>query len=642
VLTPDMLHVVAAYNNHSRYAVRSKLLLNHWLPALLDSGVTVTIAQHTMGERAHELDPERDPILNRVTLINFRGVPEHEMWLQHALYNAAISRLPQTAKYICWQDPDIQHLRRDWAMETLHMLQQHRVGQTFTHAVDLDPSGNIATNEWGNDVDRSFSAAWREGEVRIGDGPYAPNTCRSLLPDKPRDWRMHCLPGDSLVVPGGHVISAHSQPYEGELVVIRTASGNELSCSPNHPIFADGRWVRADNVKIGDNVLRDIRRNRVLAQPDKENVPARIEDIVRSFSERPGVSRTTALSHDLNDHVANRKIAEIWTDGDLADEFHILRQKQLGNEAFGRVGEIESQRLHCGGTLNLLGQGLGFAASANQTAGSSTSGTNFWTEFLKHASTDRRSHLQSALMAGNIPSFLASDAMELGRSSRGDNLLAQLGRNTSSDDGSGIPFIHADGFGTDWSRIARHVQLDQVVFVGRREFLGQLYDLETEGGYIIADGVVTHNTGYSWAIRRDALQGIGRLLDWLIIGSGDFHIAHGFAGTLPQIVEKGLRDGGYSVSYYRRLAEFAVLCDRHIRQDIGCVQGTITHGWHGSKKLRFYGGREDVIRESGFDPDRDITYDFNGLPVLCGDNRVLRDGIRRYNIRRQEDSVDVY
>ena len=79
----------------------------------------------------------------------------------------------------------------------------------------------------------------------------------------------------------------------------------------------------------------------------------------------------------------------------------------------------------------------------------------------------------------------------------------------------------------------------------------------------------------------------------------------------------------------------------HVRQDIGCVPGTILHGFHGSKKNRVYLSRKDILVESKFDPDRDLTYDWQGIPSLKGDNRLLRDGLRRLMVIRNEDSIDL-
>jgi hypothetical protein len=147
--------------------------------------------------------------------------------------------------------------------------------------------------------------------------------------------------------------------------------------------------------------------------------------------------------------------------------------------------------------------------------------------------------------------------------------------------------------------------------------------------------------GYSWAIRREVLHWIG-LLDWMVTGSADYHMALGFAGLLRNKTAKELADdqGQLSVGYIRRLQEFADKCEAHVRQDIGCVPGTIAHDWHGPKRNRFYISRKQILIESGFDPDKHVAYDFNGIPYLAGDNRLLRDGLRTLAVARSEDSID--
>jgi hypothetical protein len=139
------------------------------------------------------------------------------------------------------------------------------------------------------------------------------------------------------------------------------------------------------------------------------------------------------------------------------------------------------------------------------------------------------------------------------------------------------------------------------------------------------------HTGWSWAIRRGGLfGGIGALPDWDIIGSADWHIARAFAG-----IENGMVNFKASPGYTRRWLEFARICDLHIKQDIGVVPGTLLAGFHGSKTKRYYVTRNEVLGESGFDPDKDIGRDAFGLPYLCSDNRKLRDGLRRYNMLRE-------
>ncbi|ACB95330.1 hypothetical protein [Beijerinckia indica] len=339
----NLLHVVGVYSNARRYQSRIRLL-REWIGHMLDSGVQLTVVEHAFGERAYELDPN-DSTLRHVKIVQVRGGPEQELWLKEGLVNLGIGHLPEDAKYICWEDADIRHVRADWASETVHMLQHYRVGQTWSHSMDLGPNGECLTNEWGHDIDRSFCAAWLAGDVDMPEEAYGEKRqSRALLTTGKgkKDWRQHY--------------------------------------------------------------------------------------------------------------------------------------------------------------------------------------------------------------------------------------------------------------------------------------------------------------GYSWAIRRDALRGIGRLIDWMVTGSADYHMALGFCGKLDSITEKELNDQRatpLSAGYIRRLREFARRCELSVKQDIGCVSGTVLHGFHGPKKNRFYISRKDILIESGFDPDIDLTQDVHGLPVLVGDNRILRDGLRRYHVQRNEDSIEV-
>jgi hypothetical protein len=332
------LHLWAAYYNHNRYDTPLKLL-RQWLPRTLDAGCTVGIVEHTIGERPFELSKD-DPNMQHVNLVQIRGHAQHEgIFQQYPLYNVGLGR--DDGKYFCVEDPDIVHLKNDWVNDALHMLQSHRVGQSWTMAIDTCPKGNVTPNDWDNEVDRAFAAAWLAGEANVAtEGPYAPPQSKALLPAKERrDWRAH--------------------------------------------------------------------------------------------------------------------------------------------------------------------------------------------------------------------------------------------------------------------------------------------------------------TGYSNLFRAEVVRGLGRLPDFLIAGSSDFHLWHGFAGNLRQLIADNRKKGDYTEGYNRRLERLADRCDVVVERDIGCVDGTIQHLWHGSKKLRFYGGREDILREGKFDPDVDIDYDVYGLPYLCSKNFVLRDGLRRYNRRRNSDCIRV-
>lgn len=89
-----------------------------------------------------------------------------------------------------------------------------------------------------------------------------------------------CFPA-GVVVSGPAVDAATRRWYQGELVVITTASGEQLPVTGNHPVLTDRGWVPAHLVDEGNYVVRCTRGQGAgaLAVPDTDQVPARIEDL---------------------------------------------------------------------------------------------------------------------------------------------------------------------------------------------------------------------------------------------------------------------------------------------------------------------------------------------------------------------------
>jgi hypothetical protein len=150
------------------------------------------------------------------------------------------------------------------------------------------------------------------------------------------------------------------------------------------------------------------------------------------------------------------------------------------------------------------------------------------------------------------------------------------------------------------------------------------------------DGHKTFHPGYAWAIRRSAWEKIGPLVDWNPMGSGDNQMAWAFAGNIQKAINGKATEG-----YRRRAQAFQDRCDKHLKRDIGYVDGTLVHNWHGKKRERYYVEREKTLVEVGFDPETDITFNHQGLLVLTDRNIALRDAVRRYFRSRHEDSTDL-
>lgn len=143
--------------------------------------------------------------------------------------------------------------------------------------------------------------------------------------------------------------------------------------------------------------------------------------------------------------------------------------------------------------------------------------------------------------------------------------------------------------------------------------------------------------GFAWAARREALNKLGGLIDWGVLGSADRHMAGALIGRVMDTVH-----GDVHPNYKKWLATWQARAERHINRNVGFVPGTIRHLWHGRKADRGYSSRWKILVKHQFDPDTDIKRDVSGLWQLVSENprqRRLRDDIRKYFMARKEDAT---
>ena len=153
----DLLHVVTAYANPQRYVSR-RLLFDRFARHMRDSGVSLTVVECAYGDRPFELHDAPG-----VTHVPVRA---HSLvWEKERQLNLGIARLPADWKYVAWIDADILFRHPQWAVETVHALQQYDVVQPWSTCYDLGPDGEHL------ELHRSFCRQWLRGEP-IGPGPY--------------------------------------------------------------------------------------------------------------------------------------------------------------------------------------------------------------------------------------------------------------------------------------------------------------------------------------------------------------------------------------------------------------------------------------------------------------------------------------
>jgi hypothetical protein len=150
-------------------------------------------------------------------------------------------------------------------------------------------------------------------------------------------------------------------------------------------------------------------------------------------------------------------------------------------------------------------------------------------------------------------------------------------------------------------------------------------------------GVVYYHPGYAWAWRRSALECVGGLIDWSIVGSADFHMAHGLVGSMEKTLKRKFAKG-----YARAFRAWEKRAEHCIKHNVGCMSGSLFHYWHGTKMSRAYKSRWKILEQTQFDHERDVVRDAQGLFRFQhhGTKRsdLLRDLVRDYFHARDEDA----
>jgi hypothetical protein len=158
---------------------------------------------------------------------------------------------------------------------------------------------------------------------------------------------------------------------------------------------------------------------------------------------------------------------------------------------------------------------------------------------------------------------------------------------------------------------------------------------EKQNGKVFPVWPLQGQPGYAWAARRHEFEAVGGLLDWCVVGGGDYLWATGITGEITTDVTKGL-----SPAYAQSLYEWQSKCETHVKRNIGCVDDLIVHYWHGRRQDRGYRAREEILKLNNFDPKTDLVRDENGLLQLAGNKPELRDELAAHFESRDEDRLE--
>jgi hypothetical protein len=281
----------------------------------------------------------------------------------------------------------------------------------------------------------------------------------------------NCLHGDALVLPRGAVTAASKRWFDGNLVVIRTAGGKRLASTPNHPVLTPRGWVAANLLKKGDDVVCGLGRRDAARRFDNKDVPTRIEDIAEAFGRSPHVApRPVPLSaEDFHGDGGGSKVAIVWADRQLRNRPDSALQQ------FGAERRLERRHMKL-----LPHNGLGALFL-----------------FLDRVFT--AAHGVVRRLDLSLPFFLRHDAP-----------LERCCFAWAADRGAGLDQAPAHNSPAQTELLGEcvlaetaFVETDQIVDVDVQSFHGFVFNIETESGAYIAQGIITHNCRCTIEIRTD-------------------------------------------------------------------------------------------------------------------------------------------
>lgn len=345
-------------------------------------------------------------------------------------------------------------------------------------------------------------------------------------------FRRHprCLPA-GVAVSGPAVDAATRRWYQGEMVVLTTASGQELPITGNHPVLTSRGWVPAHLLQEGDDVVRSTRAQgaAALTVPGEDQVPTLIEDLWRPDGVMPLLHVPTA-TEDFHGDGGHGEVDVVLADrllrhGLYATLVQFTQQEQFargiaGAAIFAQLGSGDEKlrrlapatirsdirwalddagpfrritaellvvpRRVCGGGLGapLVGS-LTPSAQLSRFGHTPDLDAGFDKAPAYGTSGDTESSAEVVFALSSLVGRSQSGDVERSLSARWD---APAGPLTVESRGA-----YAERGQDLLLRLSGQVELDRIVKLGRVEWSGHVYNLSSSEGWYSANGLIVSN-----------------------------------------------------------------------------------------------------------------------------------------------------
>lgn len=293
----------------------------------------------------------------------------------------------------------------------------------------------------------------------------------------------------------------------GYMTTITTQSGRVLTVTPDHPVLTRSGWVDAQFMAPGLHVVCYQPGVEFPGAPDVNDVPPQIQELFSTAAQiGPGV-RMVHGSVDLYGHVANGHVQVVGVNGDLA--LHVQPCISQGGEEFlFSLTDVVLAHLvrECNSSTGL---------DAGEECALASLGV-------------------SAALSSQMPVLAGGDELaSLGSSSESNALPEEQ----LAQGGVGNADVDCDGS----QGLSRFIAFDKVNKVETTWVDGfhEVYDLSTDHGWYVAEGVIVHNSTHDSHTRPDHRQADGQIVPLLspfIVGESALMYPGDKAGPPEQVI----------------------------------------------------------------------------------------------------------
>lgn len=297
--------------------------------------------------------------------------------------------------------------------------------------------------------------------------PEAINHFKVLAHDAGHCCWGHCVPGDSLLQ-AGPTQAMTRRWYSGPLAVI-LLGGSELAVTPNHPVWTQRGWIAAKDVQQGDYLVSAVPRDGALGgHPNIQREPSLASEVFDALGQAGAPQRMMTAAVDFHG------------DG-MAGEVDVVRaDRVLPQHRFGVRQPTEK--------IVLPGSYLPRAMPLSRLRLSA--------ELLEAVAVGSPSGMggsaeEQALLAGHL-----GHANEL---RLGVGAQREAGSLESQPDGlQGNAYQPPDLLQCESGSVSRV----EVIGTDVRPFSGHVFNLVTDSGWYVANGVIIHNCQLNMALEQ--------------------------------------------------------------------------------------------------------------------------------------------